>query len=98
MNAYLLHYPCMDMFQQLESISEKDALMQLSVACLVAIGNTRPGLSACCFALVVCAFTPEGALNLCMYADSTCRMALAQNSLYGKCYVSAIIYLALVAQ
>ena len=27
----------------------------------------------------------EGALNLCMYADSTCcRMALAQNSLYGK--------------
>ena len=30
----------------------------------------------------------EGALNLCMYADSTCcQMALAQNSLYGKCYV-----------
>ena len=31
----------------------------------------------------------EGALNLCMYADSTCcQMALAQNSLYGKCYNS----------
>ena len=39
----------------------------------------------------------EGALNFCMYADSTCCLiALAQNSLYGKCYVSAIIYLALV--
>ena len=39
----------------------------------------------------------EGALNLCMYADSTCcQIALAQHSLYGKCYVSAIIYLALV--
>ena len=34
----------------------------------------------------------EGALNLCMYADSTCcQIALAQHSLYGKCYVSAII-------
>ena len=39
----------------------------------------------------------EGALNLCMYADSTwCQMALAQNPLYGKCYVGAIIHLALV--
>ena len=39
----------------------------------------------------------EGALNLCMYADSTCcQIALAQHSLYGKCYVSTIIYLALV--
>ena len=28
----------------------------------------------------------EGALNLCMYADSTCcQIALAQHSLYGKC-------------
>ena len=39
----------------------------------------------------------EGALNLCMYADFTCcQTALAQNSLYGKCYVRAIIYSALV--
>ena len=39
----------------------------------------------------------EGALNLCMYVDSTCcRIALVQHSLYGKCYIGAIIYLALL--
>ena len=39
----------------------------------------------------------EGALNFCMYADSTCcRKALDHRSLYGKRYVSTIIHLALV--